>query len=68
MDLDVRRLRVLHEVALRGSVTAAAAALHVTPSAVSQQHVLRVAGQHLAGRGEHDSAPGPLDQLVTGLS
>ena len=37
MDLDVRRLRVLHEVALRGGVTAAAAALHVTPSAVSQQ-------------------------------
>ena len=37
MDLDARRLRVLHEVNLRGSVTAAAAVLHVTPSAVSQQ-------------------------------
>ena len=37
MDLDARRLRVLHEVSLRGSVTAAAAVLHVTPSAVSQQ-------------------------------
>lgn len=56
MDLDVRRLRVLHEVALRGSVTAAAAALHVTPSAVSQQLVQlsREAGHELverAGRG-----------------
>src|SRR5882762_11716914 len=37
MDLDAQRLRVLHEVNLRGSVTAAAAVLHVTPSAVSQQ-------------------------------
>ncbi|MFD0788448.1 LysR family transcriptional regulator, partial [Micromonospora azadirachtae] len=37
MDLDVRRLRVLYEVALRGGITAAATALHVTPSAVSQQ-------------------------------
>ncbi|HEY3715842.1 MAG TPA: LysR family transcriptional regulator [Jatrophihabitantaceae bacterium] len=34
---DARRLRVLHEVNLRGSVNAAAAVLHVTPSAVSQQ-------------------------------
>jgi DNA-binding transcriptional LysR family regulator len=37
MDLDARRLRVLHEVSLRGSVTAAATVLRVTPSAVSQQ-------------------------------
>jgi DNA-binding transcriptional LysR family regulator len=56
MDLDVRRLRILHEVALRGGVTAAAAALHVTPSAVSQQLVLltREAGCELlerSGRG-----------------
>ncbi|MEU7845993.1 LysR substrate-binding domain-containing protein [Micromonospora parva] len=56
MNLDVRRLRVLHEVALRGSVTAAAAALHVTPSAVSQQlaQLSREAGHELverAGRG-----------------
>lgn len=35
--IDVRRLRVLSEVAERGSVAAAAAALHLTPSAVSQQ-------------------------------
>jgi DNA-binding transcriptional LysR family regulator len=37
MDLDVRRLRILREVALRGTITAAAAALGFTPSAISQQ-------------------------------
>jgi DNA-binding transcriptional LysR family regulator len=37
MDLDVRRLRVLREVALRGTVTAAAESLGFTPSAISQQ-------------------------------
>src|SRR5579875_1971319 len=35
--LDVRRLAVLREVHRCGTVTAAAAALHLTPSAVSQQ-------------------------------
>src|SRR5919107_1915068 len=35
--LDVRRLRVLREVASRGSFSAAADALHFTQSAVSQQ-------------------------------
>jgi DNA-binding transcriptional LysR family regulator len=37
MDLDVRRLRLLREVALRGTIAAAAASLGYTPSAVSQQ-------------------------------
>jgi molybdate transport repressor ModE-like protein len=37
MDLDVRRLRILREVALRGTITAAAGALGFTPSAISQQ-------------------------------
>src|SRR3954453_7347357 len=37
MDLDVRRLRVLREVALRGTVAAAANALGYPASAVSQQ-------------------------------
>ena len=37
MELDVRRLRVLREVALRGTITAAAESLGFTPSAVSQQ-------------------------------
>ncbi|GAB3582149.1 LysR family transcriptional regulator [Amycolatopsis endophytica] len=35
--MDIGRLRVLREFADRGSVTAAARALHLTPSAVSQQ-------------------------------
>src|SRR5918996_13185 len=35
--IDVRRLRLLREVALRGSITRAADALSYTPSAVSQQ-------------------------------
>src|SRR3954468_16934449 len=35
--LDVRRLRVLREVAARGTFSAAADALHFTQSAVSQQ-------------------------------
>src|SRR5438874_10191598 len=37
MELDVRRLRVLREVALRGTIAAAADALGFTPSAISQQ-------------------------------
>ena len=35
--IDVRRLQVLRELADRGTVAAAAAALYLTPSAVSQQ-------------------------------
>src|ERR1700754_779824 len=35
--LDVRRMRVLREVAVRGSFSAAAEALSFTPSAISQQ-------------------------------
>lgn len=35
--LDLKRLRVLQEVERRGTVSAAASALHLTPSAVSQQ-------------------------------
>jgi len=37
MDLDVRRLRILREVALRGTITAAADSLGFTASAISQQ-------------------------------
>ncbi len=40
MDVDPRRLRVLHAVAVRGGVGEAAALLHLTPSAVSQQLAL----------------------------
>ncbi|SDO23120.1 DNA-binding transcriptional regulator, LysR family [Geodermatophilus sp. DSM 45219] len=35
--IDVRRLRVLRELADHGTIVAAAGALHLTPSAVSQQ-------------------------------
>src|SRR5215212_7329501 len=35
--IDARRLRVLREVAQQGTLSAAADALHLTPSAVSQQ-------------------------------
>jgi DNA-binding transcriptional LysR family regulator len=35
--IDTARLRVLHQVALQGSFSRAAAALRITPSAVSQQ-------------------------------
>jgi DNA-binding transcriptional LysR family regulator len=37
MELSLRRLRTLREVARRGGVNAAAATLHFSPSAVSQQ-------------------------------
>ncbi|NUP30244.1 MAG: LysR family transcriptional regulator, partial [Streptomycetaceae bacterium] len=36
-DLDLRKLRVLRELDERGTVAAVAEALHLTPSAVSQQ-------------------------------
>src|SRR5919112_5502210 len=50
--LDVRRLRVLREVASRGSFSAAADALHFTQSAVSQQIAAleREAGTQLVER------------------
>lgn len=37
MTIDVRRLQILRQVALRGTIAAAAEALAFTPSAVSQQ-------------------------------
>jgi DNA-binding transcriptional LysR family regulator len=51
--LDVRRMRVLREVANRGSIAAAAQALSFTPSAVSQQLATleREAGVALVERG-----------------
>jgi DNA-binding transcriptional LysR family regulator len=51
--LDIRRMRVLSEVAERGSIAAAAQALAFTPSAVSQQIATleREAGVALVERG-----------------
>lgn len=66
MDLDVRRLRVLHEVALRGGITAAATALHVTPSAVSQQlaQLAREAGYLLVERSGRGVVLTPAGQVL----
>ena len=63
--LDVRRLRVLHELSLRGTVAAVAAAVHQSPSAVSQQlsQLQREAGVVLlrrVGRGVQLTAQGEL--------
>ena len=54
--LDLRRLRLLHELHARGTIAAVAEALRFTPSAVSQQLTVleREAGLHAAepaGRG-----------------
>jgi DNA-binding transcriptional LysR family regulator len=53
--VNVTRLRMLSEVARRGSYRAAAAALDYTPSAVSQQIALleRETGHRLVDRGPH---------------
>lgn len=63
--MDVRRLGLLRELAQRGSVTAVAAALHLTPSAVSQQlkALEREAGVPLtqrSGRGLSLTVPGRM--------
>ncbi|WP_158578587.1 LysR family transcriptional regulator [Spongiactinospora rosea] len=56
--LEIRRLKVLREVALRGSITAAAEALSYTPSAVSQQIAAleREMSAVLVERGPHSIA------------
>ena len=61
--MDVRRLALLRELADRGTVTAVAQSLHLTPSAVSQQlkALEREAGVPLterSGRGLALTAPG----------
>lgn len=63
--MDVRRLGLLRELAQRGSVTAVARALHLTPSAVSQQlkALEREAGVPLlqrSGRGITLTVPGRM--------
>ncbi|MGW0192559.1 LysR family transcriptional regulator [Nonomuraea sp. NPDC003201] len=63
--IDARRLRTLRAVADHGTVTAAAAALHLTPSAVSQQLVAleHEVGHRLFtrdGRGVHLTAVGKI--------
>ncbi|MGO1582122.1 MAG: LysR family transcriptional regulator [Actinomycetaceae bacterium] len=58
MELSLRRLRMLRELHRRGTVTAAAAALHYSPSGISQQlaQLEREVGVKLVerhGRGVH---------------
>jgi molybdate transport repressor ModE-like protein len=75
--LDVRRLRVLAEVARRGSLSAAAEALDYTPSAVSQQVAAleREVGATLLERGARGvtlTEPGAVlvrhtERLMSGL-
>ena len=58
---DVRRLRVLQEVARRGSLSGAATALNYTTSAVSQQITAleRDVGASLLARGPWGARPTP---------
>src|ERR1700757_2094660 len=51
--LDVRRLRLLYELSLRGTLAGVAEALHQSPSSVSQQltQLEREAGVELLRRG-----------------
>ncbi len=63
--LDVRRLRLLREVQVRGTIAAVAAAVHLSPSAVSQQlsQLEREAGHPLlrkAGRRVQLTAQGEI--------
>jgi len=66
--LDVRRLRMLREVALRGSIAGAAESLGFTPAAVSQQiaKLEREAGVPLVERGPRSIRPNAAGRaLVT---
>ncbi|MCP2314496.1 LysR family transcriptional regulator [Kitasatospora paracochleata] len=66
MELDPRRLRVLHAVAVRGGVMDAARLLHLTPSAVSQQltQLEREVGQPLVDRSRRRVGLTPAGRLL----
>lgn len=66
MALDVRRMLVLEHVAATGSLTAAAVALHLTVSAVSQQvaQLEREAGHPLIRRGPRGVTLTPAGRVV----
>ncbi|WP_433255001.1 LysR family transcriptional regulator [Streptosporangium sp. CA-135522] len=70
MDIDPRRLRVLHEVARRGGVMRAAEALHLTASAVSQQLALleREVGLALVDRSQRRVALTPAGRVLAGYA
>ena len=64
--IDVRRLRVLRAVADHRTVTAAAAALYLTPSAVSQQLAAleQETGHHLVERGARGTRLTPAGEIL----
>ncbi|MFI6497039.1 LysR family transcriptional regulator [Nonomuraea typhae] len=70
MDIDPRRLRVLHEVARRGGVMRAAEALFLTPSAVSQQlaHLEREVGLALIDRSQRRVSLTPAGRVLAGYA
>ncbi|WP_219460439.1 LysR family transcriptional regulator [Nonomuraea rhizosphaerae] len=70
MDIDPRRLRVLHEVARRGGVMRAAEALFLTPSAVSQQlaQLEREVGLALIDRSQRRVSLTPAGRVLAGYA
>lgn len=66
--LDVRRLALLRELQLRGTISAVAAAMHQTPSAVSQQlaQLEREAGVPLLVRAGRRLQLTPSGELLVG--
>jgi DNA-binding transcriptional LysR family regulator len=66
--LDLKRLKVLREVALRGSFSAAATELNFSPSAVSQQisALEREAGVPLIDRSRSGSVLTPAGRILLG--
>ncbi|MFC5826556.1 LysR family transcriptional regulator [Nonomuraea insulae] len=70
MDIDPRRLRVLHEVARRGGVMRAAEALYLTPSAVSQQlaQLEREVGLPLIDRSQRSVSLTPAGRVLAGYA
>ncbi|MFB9471005.1 LysR family transcriptional regulator [Nonomuraea salmonea] len=70
MEIDPRRLRVLREVARRGGVARAAEALHLTPSAVSQQlaQLEREVGLPLIDRSQRSVSLTPAGRVLAGYA
>lgn len=70
MEIDPRRLRVLREVARRGGVMRAAEALHLTPSAVSQQlaQLEREVGLALIDRSQRSVSLTPAGRVLAGYA
>ncbi len=75
--LDVRRLALLRELSLRGTIAAVAAAVHQTPSAISQQlaqlereagvPLLRKAGRRLQLTPQAELLVGHTEQILAAL-